>query len=125
MTKTKTRALTDMRPAMWTALLLIAVLLLTACNGRRSERVAFDGQFFRANASKVDRRQREQFEVTVSPVSASLDGAREAGRYEAIRYCIQEYGSSDIEWAEGPDAEDGTLRISNDRLLLRGTCTPA
>ena len=55
----------------------------------------------------------------------SLDGAREAGRYEAIRYCIANFGSSDIAWTEGPDAEDGTLTIANDRLLLRGTCTPA
>ncbi|WP_299612128.1 hypothetical protein [uncultured Tateyamaria sp.] len=124
MTKTKTRALTDLRPALLTGLLLIAVLLLSACNERQANRVAFDGVFFRATSGKVDK-QREQFEVGVSPVSASLEGAREAGRYEAIRYCIKQFGSSDIEWIEGPDAEDGTLRISGDKLLLRGTCTPA
>ncbi|WP_299653955.1 hypothetical protein [uncultured Tateyamaria sp.] len=124
MTKTKTRALTDLRPALLTGLLLIAVLLLSACNERQADRVAFDGVFFRATSGKVDK-QREQFEVGVSPVSASLEGAREAGRYEAIRYCIKQFGSSDIEWIEGPDAEDGTLRISGDKLLLRGTCTPA
>ncbi|KIC49204.1 hypothetical protein RA29_12175 [Tateyamaria sp. ANG-S1] len=114
-----------MRPMLLTGFLLSAALVLTACSGeRRSERVAFDGQFFRASSSKVDR-QRDQFEITVSPVSASLEGAREAGRYEAIRYCITQFGSSDISWIEGPDAEDGTLRTNGDRLLLRGTCTPA
>lgn len=105
-------------------LALIAALLVSACQERRADRVAFDGVFFRSNASKIDR-SREDFEVSVSPVSASLDGARDAGRYEAIRYCIANFGSSDITWAAGPDAEDGTLTISNDRLLLRGTCTPA
>ena len=124
MTKTKTRTLTDLRPAMLTGLLQIAVLFLTACTERRSERVAFDGVFFRSNSSKVDR-QRDQCEVSFSPVSASREGAREAGRYEAIRYCIKQFGSSDITWTEGPDAEDGTFRINGDKLVLRGACTPA
>lgn len=124
MTKTISRTLTDIRPAFLTGLVLIAVLFLAACNERKANRVAFDGVFFRATSGKVDK-QREEFEVGVSPVSASLEGAREAGRYEAIRYCIKQFGSSDIAWIEGPDAEDGTLRISGDKLLLRGTCTPA
>lgn len=123
-TKTKTRTLPDMAPALLTGALLVAALLLSACAGeRRADRVAFDGVFFRSNASKIDRK-RDRFEVTVSPASASLDGAREAGRYEAIRYCIENYGSSDIDWLDGPDAEDGTLTIANDRLLLRGICAP-
>ena len=103
---------------------LIAVLILSACQERRADRIAFDGVFFRSSASKLDRK-RADFEVSVSPVSASLDGARDAGRHEAIRYCIANFGSSDIDWIAGPDAEDGTLTIANDRLLLRGTCTPA
>ncbi|MEM6373126.1 MAG: hypothetical protein AAF727_10160 [Pseudomonadota bacterium] len=105
------------------ALLLIAALLLAACSERKADRVAFDGQFFRATSKKVDR-QRLDFEVTVRPVSASLEGARAAGAFEATRYCIGNFGTSNIEWTDGPDAEDGTLRISNDRLLLVGTCAP-
>ncbi|WP_299687185.1 hypothetical protein [uncultured Tateyamaria sp.] len=104
-------------------LALIAVLLVSACQERRADRVAFDGVFFRSNASNIDR-QRDDFEVAVSPVSASLEGARDAGRYEAVRYCIKNFGSSDITWIAGPDAEDGTLTIAGDRLVLRGTCTP-
>jgi len=123
-TQTRMRVLTDLRPALLTGALLIATLLLTACSGeRRADRVAFDGVFFRSSASKVDR-QRDVIEVAVSPVSASLEGAREAGRFEATRYCIQQYGTSNIDWTYGPDAEDGLLRISGDKLLLQGTCRP-
>ena len=117
-------ALNNPRQIYLTALFVIAALVLSACTGeRRSERVPFDGQFFRATAKKQDK-QRLNFEVAVRPVSASLDGAREAGRYEAIRYCIGNFGTSNINWSDGPDAEDGTLRIANDRLLLLGTCAP-
>lgn len=123
MTKTRTLTLTDLRPALLTAALLIAALMLSACSGRKADRVAFDGVFFRSTAGKVDK-QVDQFEITVSPASASIDGAREAGRYEATRYCIRNFGTSDVAWTEGPDAEDGTLTIANDRLILRGTCTP-
>ncbi len=123
MTKTKTLFQTDRRPALLLGLMLIAVLLLSACAGKKADRIAFDGQFFRASAKKVDK-QRLNFEVTVRPVSASLEGARAAGAYEATRYCVGTFGTSDIEWTNGPDAEDGTLRISNDRLLLTGRCAP-
>lgn len=123
-TRARTLTLSELRPSLLTTAVLVAALLLSACAAeRRADRVAFDGVFFRSNASKIDKK-RDRFEVSVSPASASLDGAREAGRYEAIRYCIDNYGSSDIDWLDGPDAEDGTLTIANDRLLLRGICAP-
>jgi hypothetical protein len=121
-TNTKTLTMTDPRPVLLTAVILIA-LLLSACAERKADRVAFDGVYFRSNASKVDKK-RDQFEVTVSPASSSLEGAREAGRYEATRYCIGTFGTSNIDWVQGPDAEAGTLRISGDKLLLRGACAP-
>lgn len=106
----------------WTlAAALIGALALPAC-GNRDEDVAFDGQFFNARAKKVDG-ERDQFEVTVKPFSASADGARAAGEYEAIKYCIDLYGSSDIIWQRGPDDEDGLL-VAGDTLSLRGACAP-
>jgi len=122
MTKTMTLSGNDLRPARMVALLLVAAVLLSACSGeRKADRIAFDGQFFRASAKKVDK-QRLNFEVTVRPVSASLEGARAAGRYEATRYCVGNFGTSDVTWINGPDGADGTLRIANDRLTLLGTC---
>ncbi|MEP1587602.1 MAG: hypothetical protein ABJR46_17910 [Tateyamaria sp.] len=118
---TKTRTLPFQRPVMLTALLLIAALLLSACVERRADRIAFDEEFFRATSKKLDK-DRINFEVTVRPVSASLEGARDAGRQEATRYCVGNFGSSDIDWIEGPDAEDGRLRVSRDTLRLVGRC---
>lgn len=123
MTKIIAKTQTSLGPVALMGLLLIAALLLSACTERRADRVAFDGVFFRSTSSKIDK-QRDRFEVTVSPVSASLEGARAAGAYEAVRYCIENFGSSDIVWINGPDGEDGTLTITNDRLLLSGTCDP-
>lgn len=122
-TKTKTLTRTDRRPVMLIGLLLIAVLLLAACTERKADRVAFDGQFFRASAKKVDKR-RLNFEVTVRPVSASLEGAVAAGEFEATRYCVGNFGTSNIEWTNGPAPEDGRLLVTNDRLTLTGTCAP-
>ncbi|WP_108837595.1 hypothetical protein [Tateyamaria sp. Alg231-49] len=123
MTKTKTLNRTNLSPVFLMGLMLIATVLLTACgNERRADRIAFDGQYFRTDAKKLDKR-RLDFEVTVRPVSASLNGALEAGLHEGIRYCIGNFGSSDIRWANGPESENGQVPISNDRLVLQGTCT--
>lgn len=104
--------------------LLTAGVMLAACQPADGERVAFDGIFFRSSASPADRKDRQAFDVSVRPFSASAEGAREAGRYEATRYCVSRYGTSDIVWTNGPDAEDGTLIVDNDRLMLSGQCSP-
>ena len=101
-------------------LALVSALGLTACSDK-DDLIPFDGHIYRAKLSKVDK-QRDQFSIEVQPASASLKGAREAGRYEATRYCIANYGSSDIIWVAGPDDAEETLTVSNDRLMLRGAC---
>ncbi|MWD27582.1 hypothetical protein E0K89_008870 [Aquicoccus sp. SCR17] len=102
---------------------LTASLALGACTGaREANRVAFEGVQFRSKlAKKIDGR-RNQFAVAVSPVSASLEGARESARYEGIKYCIANYGSSDIEWLVGPDAPVASLGISDNTAHFRGNC---
>lgn len=74
----------------------------------------------RANADGADRRQ---FTVTVTPFAADPDGAREAGRYQATRYCLLTYGGSDTEWTAGPDLPAEALTVEGDTLLLQGRCT--
>lgn len=123
MTKIRSLALTDTRPVFWFGMLLMIGLIMSGCARLRGDQVAFDGVTFRSSSSAIER-QRDFFEVTVTPASSSIAGAREAGRFEATRYCIENFGSSDMTWVLGPDAEDGTLLIDNDRLILRGNCTP-
>lgn len=99
--------------------------LLSACGEAPSQatRVAFDGIYFRASAKHVDKRTTpSEFTVTVNGVSQSFDGAREAGRYEATKFCVQNFGSSRIAWKVGPDTEPQNLRIENDKLTFAGRC---
>ena len=58
-------------------ILIMAVALVAGCE-KRSERVAFDGQFYNSKAKKVDG-DLSQFQVSVSPVSQSLTGAKGCG----------------------------------------------
>lgn len=99
---------------------VIIALSLAAC-GPSEDDISFDGMFFRSSID-TERGSRREFVVTARPVSQSLVGAREAARYEATVYCIQEYGSSDIIWAVGPDSPDESLTIDDDILYLQGTC---
>lgn len=101
-------------------LLLIAILALGACT-EKTKRVYFDGKYFPAKAKK-DKGEREFFAVTVRRTSQSVVGAREAGRHAGVAYCLKNFGTSEIEWSQGPDAEDGTLVFSNGNLVLKGKC---
>lgn len=102
----------------------VMLTVMSACSvTSSSDRILFDGKYFRANARSVDKRAKPtDFTVTVNGVSESLDGAREAGRYEATRFCVQNFGSSKIDWQVGPDSEPQTLRIENDKLTFAGKC---
>lgn len=102
-------------------LALLAVAALAACESRE-DRVLFDGIYFRSKAAKIDKDQPQSFTVTVNGFSQSADGAREAGRYEGTKYCIANYGTSNIEWSQGPDDEQ--LAVDGDKLVLAGTCKP-
>ncbi len=86
------------------------------------EAVLFDGIEFRQKSAPVDRKTPRNFEVSVRPVSASLEGAREAAKYEATRYCVNRYGNSDLKWDNDPDGE--ALLVRDDTLILQGRCDP-
>ena len=85
----------------------------------KSDRISFDGQTFRTSARKADD-DLSVFVVKVPGATKTLTGAREAGRYEATRYCIKNFGSSKIEWIAGPDA--ATVTMDKDTMLLQGIC---
>ena len=113
------------RAASMLTVAVAALSLVTACGLVKppDDRVTFDGKSFRAKAKAVNKKAMPaEFTVTVKGVSASLDGALEAGRYEGTKFCIQNFGSSRIAWKVGPDTEPQNLRIADDKLTFAGTC---
>lgn len=81
----------------------------------------FDGERFRTKA-KTERKNRQDFAITVSGVSKSMKGAIAAGEYKAVQHCIQYFGTSEIDWIVGPETDPQALPIAGDTLTLRGSC---
>jgi hypothetical protein len=103
--------------------IVLCLGVLSACTSQEDQ-ILFDGQFYNAKLRKVDR-QLDVFTVSVKPVSRSLVGALDAGEYEAIKYCVDLFGSSDILWNVGPDTAQGQQSVVNDTLTLQGRCPNA
>ena len=101
---------------------IVALAALSACGSNRFNDYTFDGERFRGKASAVERGALSAFVVEVSPVSASLDGARQAAEFHAVKYCVDRLGSSDIRWEVSPYDDTATLPVQDDRLTLRGEC---
>ena len=97
-----------------------ALLVLAGCEDPKNA-VLFDGQRF-SGRLQADSENKRNFTATVAPVSLSLEGAREAARYEGTTYCVRKYGSSDIIWALSPDAEATALSVADDQLTVQGRC---
>lgn len=101
--------------------LLTLCAALAACGNVRKDKLSFDGQYFRSKASKIDG-DRRNFTVQVRPATLSVEGAQEAGRFEATKYCIENYGNSRVDWLVGPDDDPSSYVIEGDSLTLQGTC---
>ncbi len=106
--------------------LFVAVLLLSAgCVNRKDRLITFDGIYFKARTGAVDKKvSLADFTTTIQGVSRSLDGARQAGRYEATKYCIEKYGTSKVKWSVGPDTPVDRLSVNEDTLTFSGRCNP-
>lgn len=93
---------------------------LAGCSDPDKEQL-FDGLSFKGRL-QVDKEDKRNFLATATPVSQSLDGAREAARFEGTAYCVRKYGRSDIDWSAGPEAEANALNITENVLTLQGRC---
>ena len=105
------------------ATVVVASTLVAACSGtiRNVNAVKFDGHYFAGRASKSSA-DPHGFSVRIRNAAKSIAGAREAARYEATIYCIQQFGTSDVIWSIGPD--DAAISLSNRSLTLAGRCDP-
>ncbi|MFW2586871.1 hypothetical protein [Sagittula sp. SSi028] len=106
-------------------LCVVLVASVAACgqapNFGRTQTATFDGQSFRASA-KGDKTDRTMFVATAHNPAKSLDGAVQAASYQAVKYCITTYGTSDIDWTVGPDTPPAQLPVSDQVLRLSGQC---
>ena len=106
----------------YAGLVLCTLFMLMGCSnpfGLDENKVPFDGYYF---SSKITQNKTDDryFILKVKRASRSLSGAREAGRYEATRFCIKNFGTSDIKWALGPDDEN--VGLTGRILKLSGKC---
>ena len=97
-----------------------AVLLLGACT-ERSERAFFDGNYYppKTRAEKEDRRN---FTASVRRASRGINGAQQAAVHEATRYCLESFGTSEIEWSGVPEGEGPVHGRSGDTVSVTGSC---
>ncbi|SCZ63607.1 hypothetical protein SAMN04488118_10592 [Epibacterium ulvae] len=102
----------------------LAVTLVAACDKlNEGKRTRYDGVPFAVKTKALDKkRNRALFEVTVRDANRSLKGARLAAIHEGTRYCIENYGNSDINWQDDPQEEEAALRLSGSSALFQGTC---
>ena len=102
------------------ALTLASIVLLAGC-ADRDKRVFFDGNYYPTKAKKI-KGDRESFVVSVRKAGQGLDGAREAGRHGGVKYCVETFGYSEIDWEVGPDADATALEAETGKLTMKGRC---
>ncbi len=102
---------------------LLCVSLLLACSNE-GDMILFDGHAYQTRAEITDRSDRRRFKITVRNPEVSWIGARAAGEFEAIRYCIGAYGTSELNWFPGSHEEDHDNVDDGRDLVLFGECRP-
>ncbi|SFQ16340.1 hypothetical protein SAMN05421853_102206 [Roseivivax halotolerans] len=95
-----------------------AAMALASCG---ENRVAFGGEFYRANAS-APARDRANFVASAGPISKGIEGAAAAAQYEAVQHCIRFLGTSVIDYTVPEGTPPQALPRDGDRVVLRGTC---
>lgn len=120
---------TDRAPAAPAALAARAVLVVIAAAAlavagctKKSDRMLFDGAYYPVKARVADKGERTRFTVSVRRAGQGLAGAREAGRHGGKQYCLEKFGTSEIEWTLGPDATDAALTGGGSGMVMKGKC---
>jgi len=101
----------------------LGVFAVAGCNAG-SNRITYDGQFFRTSVKAVDK-NRDTFVVTVRDASKSLLGARQSAHQEGTEYCLRTFGNSAIKWDIDPLDEEAQPRIEGGAMIFQGTCPQA
>jgi hypothetical protein len=114
-------------------LAVLCVLTVSGCSripfvggafsgGLRGSPQEVDGLRFRSRVAAVEGDAR-RFVVSTSRAGRAPARAQEAGRVEAIRYCLTRFGGSEIGWTVSPDRPPEQLTLSEGGTLeLSGRC---
>jgi len=70
----------------------------------------------------MDREDRHAFVATVRNPEKSVKGALEAAGHQGVRFCIETYGTSDIDWEVAPTSDPADFEGVTGELSLRGRC---
>ncbi|MGB3407367.1 MAG: hypothetical protein WBA67_07715 [Jannaschia sp.] len=90
--------------------------------GLRGSSEEVSGIRFRSRLSATSEDDRS-FNVVTRGASRDLVSASEAGRVEALRYCLNRFGGTDVDWVAGPDRPLEEIAIGEDgSLVLSGRC---
>ena len=91
-------------------------------NGLRGRLSVVDGVRFRSRITALSE-DRRGFTAETRGATRNLALALEAGRLEAVRYCLTTFGGSDIDWTLSPDRPATEVRLSDrGSVVLAGRC---
>ncbi|MBU2982078.1 hypothetical protein KO498_09670 [Lentibacter algarum] len=109
-----------------TAVICLLALGVSGCEQAKDKLTRnsyyYEGVTFKSKIVK-SKESRENFQVIIRNATLGLTGAREAARLAANRYCIENYGSTDITYgSQSPDTENEDLVLNDGQLVLDGKC---
>lgn len=111
------------------AIFLALALALTGCSGLRDRLNIFKGRDsterslpYKAKLSKNKADPRD-LTITVASRGDGLEEVRESVRFQATKYCLKTFGSSDADWQIDPETGDWAYTSSADTLTFQGRCT--
>lgn len=94
----------------------------SGAGGVRGSQSQVEGIRFRTRVSSVSADNRS-FTTVTGGAARNVAAAAEAGRVEAVEYCIRRFGGSVIVWTASPDREPDQIPLSDGgALVLAGTC---
>lgn len=110
-----------MRPYRATLALALCGVVLAGCADREG-RERFDGNYYPTKL-RSEREDRRAFTTSATRVARGIEGAQKAAIHEATRYCLENFGTSAIAWAQRGEGQEGPIFArSGDRISASGRC---
>ena len=101
-------------------MITLAFMMLGAC-AERTERAYFDGNYYPAK-TRAEKEDRRNFTASVRRASRGMNGAQQAALHEATRYCLESFGTSEIEWSGVAEGQGPVYGRSGDTVSVTGRC---